>query len=452
MTTRLDTQTPRTATTALLTAADVSKMYGEGARHFLVLDRVRLELWPGQFVALLGPSGSGKSTLLRILAGLLEPTSGHVLVHGEPLHGVNPQVTMVFQSFALFPWMTVLQNVEVGLAKDDLDPAIRRERAMRAIDQIGLDGFEGAYPRELSGGMRQRVGLARALVAEPEVLLMDEPFSALDVLTAENLRRQLVHLWRERQMTTQAIIMVSHNIDEAVTMADRLLILTTDPGRIRVEIPGLSLAERIRPGGAHARLVDAIYRIMTNPHEDPAQLLPNVRTVQRPISVRPYQTLPHVSTGDLTGFIEHLTTLGGQEDLYELAEELQLEADDLLPMVEAADLLDFADIREGDVILTPIGHQLADADVLKEKEIFRQQALMGIQLIRQIVRELEQQPRHRLPEDQFLDRLEQSFSAEEALRQLATAIDWGRHAELFAYDADRGELFLEEPEPPLPEE
>jgi NitT/TauT family transport system ATP-binding protein len=426
----------------LLAVCAVSKFYDNGTNRILVLDRVSLELRAGEFVALLGPSGAGKSTLLRILAGLIPPSSGEVLVHGEPLRGPNPRAAMVFQSFALYPWLTVLENVELGLLAKNLPRAERRRRALAAIDLIGLDGFEDAYPKELSGGMRQRVGFARALVVEPEVLLMDEPFSALDVLTAENLRHELLDLWLERRIPTQAILMVTHNIDEAVSMADRLVVLSADPGRIRVEIPGLPLPER-RKGPAHSQLVDVIYRLMTNPQEDVAALLPAARPVQPAVEFRPYQALPHVSIGHLTGFIERLHALGGREDLYALARALHLEADEVIALAEAADLLGFADIQEGDVVLTEAGRRFAEAGVLAEKELFRQQALAHIDLIRQIVHDLEARPDHRLPEEPVLARLQAFFSPQEARRQLDTAIDWGRYAEAFAYDDDRGELYLE---------
>lgn len=431
----------------LLSARNISKYYGDGSGSILVLDSVSLDLRPGEFVALLGPSGSGKSTLLRILAGLLTPSSGEVLVHGQPLHGPNPQVAIVFQSFALYPWLTVIDNVELGLLAKGFPAEERRRRALAAIDLIGLDGFEEAYPKELSGGMKQRVGFARALVVEPEVLFLDEPFSALDVLTAENLRRELRDLWQARTIPTRAMLMVTHNIDEAAAMADRLLILGADPGRIRVEIPGLPLAERRREGPEHARLVDTIYRIMTNPHEDVATLLPAAHLMQSlPIS-RAYQTLPHVSIGDLAGFVERLQALGGHEDIYELARDLQMEADDLLPLTEAADLLGFADIQEGDMLLTGTGQQFAAAGVLEKKALFRQSVLANVNLIRQIETELRKSG-GQMKEDRFLESLERSFSLEEARQQLDTAIDWGRYAELFAYDDDSGELSMSKDAPP----
>jgi NitT/TauT family transport system ATP-binding protein len=446
MATLINNTTQATEQECVLAARQVSKFYGDEHERVLVLDSIDLELRAGEFIALLGPSGSGKSTLLRILAGLLKPSRGEVLVHAQPLQGANPQVAIVFQSFALYPWLTVQENVELGLLVKDLTPKERRERALAAIDLIGLDGFETAYPRELSGGMKQRVGFARALVVEPEVLFLDEPFSALDVLVAENLRHELLDLWRERKIPTRAILMVTHNIDEAVKMADRLLVFGANPGHVRVELPGLPLAQRHAKDGPHAQLVDTIYRIMTNPQEDVTKLLPGARPVQVATPAA-YQMLPHVSIGELTGFIERLHHLGGREDLYALAHTLHLEADELLPLAEAADVLGFADLAEGDVFLTEEGQHFAEAGVLEEKDLFRTQALTTVELLRRIVRELQGAPDQVLREDGLLEELEQTFSPQEARQQLDTAIDWGRYAELFAYDDDAGEFFLEEEVP-----
>lgn len=439
--------TQATGQEVVLAARAVSKYYGEAPKRVLVLDDITLDLRANEFIALLGPSGSGKSTLLRILAGLVSPSSGEVLVRGRPLQGTNPQVAFVFQTFALYPWLTVLDNVELGLLARELPATERRERALRAIDLIGLDGFETAYPRELSGGMRQRVGFARALVVEPEVLFLDEPFSALDVLVAENLRHELLDLWQARKIPTRAILMVTHNIDEAVQMADRLLVFGANPGRIRVELPGLPREQRQMKQSAHAQLVDTIYRVMTNPQEEVSALLPGARVRQPGPPALPYQTLPHVSIDELTGFIERLHAQGGREDLYELARDLQMEADDLLALAQGTTILGFADLDAGDVLLTAAGRRFAEADILEEKAIFRQQAVMSIALLRQITRSLEAEPDHRVQEDMFLRALEQSFSVPEARRQLDTAIDWGRYAELFAYDDEAGEFFLEEAEP-----
>jgi NitT/TauT family transport system ATP-binding protein len=441
----------------LLEARMCSKTYAsegkqaQSASPPLVLDCVNVQIRVGEFVALLGPSGSGKSTLLRILAGLIPSSSGQVLFKGKPQHGPNPHIAIVFQSFALFPWLTVLQNVELGLEAQQMTPTQRLKRSLAAIDTIGLDGFEDAYPKELSGGMRQRVGFARALVVEPEILFMDEPFSALDVLTAANLRKELLGLWREQSVPTRAILMVTHNIDEAVSMADRILVLGANPGRIRVELPGLPMTQRTAQSEAHTELVDLIYRIMTSPQEDISKLLqssaPPAQTGPlAPAPPRPFQVLPHESIGDITGLIELVYSRGGREDLYQIGRHFQLELDDLLPLVEAADLLDLADTEEGDLVLTPQGKRFAEAGVLEEKNIFREQALANISILRKIVEALQAAPGHVLPEEHVLSILEKHFSPQEAEAQLETAINWGRYAELFAFQDDRGMFRLEEPD------
>lgn len=436
--------------TVLLAAHEINKYFGDDRTP--VLEDVSVELRAGEFIALLGPSGSGKSTLLRILAGLMQPSEGDVLVRGEPLRGPNPQVAIVFQSFALFPWLDVLQNVELGLLATDLETGARRERALKAIDLIGLDGFEEAYPKELSGGMKQRVGFARALVVQPEVLLMDEPFSALDVLTGENLRSELQELWSERTIPTKAILMVTHNIDEAVSLADRILVFGANPGRIRVELQGLPLVERRRKGPARAHLVDTIYHVMTNPAEDAAALVEQ-RTAKMGIvgrrtaefeRPRRYQTLPDVGIDDLTGFVQYLSTLGAKANVHELSRDLQMRADDLLAIVEATDLLGLADMHERQVFLTSLGQRFADVDLDEEKSIFRAAALEHISLLRYIVRELEDSPTHAIDAERILDDLEHSFSGGEARRQFETVVDWGRYAELLTYDDSSGELRLDE--------
>lgn len=436
----------------LLAANGVRKYYGDDRTP--VLEHIDFELHDGEFVALLGPSGSGKSTLLRILSGLMPPSEGEVTVHGAPLRGPNPELAIVFQSFALFPWLTVLQNVEIGLLASAEPEGERRRRALRAIDLIGLDGFEEAFPKELSGGMKQRVGFARALVVEPEVLFMDEPFSALDVLTGENLRGELQELWSERSIPTRAILMVTHNIDEAVSLADRILVFGANPGRIRVELPGLPLAERRKKGAARAQLVDTIYRIMTNPEEDAVALAEqrsaraggrgSETAAQRERPARRYQALPDVGIDDLTGFVQYLSGIGGKANLHELSRDLQMRADDLLALVEANDLLGFADMQERQVYLTPIGQRFAEVELDEEKAIFRRAAVQHISLLRHIVRELEDAPSHAIDAEGVLDDLEHSFSGGEARRQFETVVDWGRYAELFTYDDHAGELRLDE--------
>jgi NitT/TauT family transport system ATP-binding protein len=446
--------TPPAATVPLLAARDVMKYFGDDRRP--VLEHVSVELNEGEFVALLGPSGSGKSTLLRILAGLMEPSSGEVLVHGSPLEGTNPNVAIVFQSFALFPWLDVLQNVELGLLAMPVPEEERRERATKAIDLIGLDGFEEAFPKELSGGMKQRVGFARALVVQPEMLFMDEPFSALDVLTAENLRTELQDLWLGKTMPTKAVLMVTHNIDEAVSLADRILVLGANPGHIRVELKGLPAAERSAKGAARARLVSLIYRIMTNPDEDAASIVEqSVQGRTRPLAppgtaraaatrARRYQVLPDVSIDDLTGLVQYIGGIGGHAPAHDLSRDLQMRADDLLAIVAAIDLLGFGALQEHQVVLTPIGTRFADAETDDEKAIFRTQAIDHIALLHHIVRDLETSPTHTLDAERVIDELEHSFSGEQARRQFETAVDWGRDAELFTYDVSSGELTLDE--------
>jgi len=447
------TTTAVNGTTALLAADGVKKYYGDDRTP--VLDNVSVELREGEFVALLGPSGSGKSTLLRVLAGLMPPSEGVVLEHGVPLEGTNGHVAIVFQSFALFPWLTVQDNVELGLLAGQLTPDERRERAQHAIDLIGLSGFEEAFPKELSGGMKQRVGFARALVVQPEVLFMDEPFSALDVLTAENLRNELQELWGERSIPTKAILLVTHNIDEAVSLADRILVFGANPGHIRVELKGLSPSDRRQKGPVRARLVDTIYHVMTNPDEDavayvearaaevgrPAPAKTGRATGARP---RAYQTLPDVGIDDLTGFVQYLASIGGRGNVHDLARDLQMRTDDLLALVEATDILGFADMQERQVLLTPAGLTFAEAELDEEKAIFREHAMEHVSLLRYIVRELEASPTHTVEADRILDDLEDSFSSEEARRQFETAVDWGRYAEFFSYDDSSGELSMDE--------
>ncbi|HEV7704451.1 MAG TPA: nitrate/sulfonate/bicarbonate ABC transporter ATP-binding protein [Gemmatimonadaceae bacterium] len=448
------TTMPPMETMPLLAARDVMKYFGDDRRP--VLEHVSVELNEGEFVALLGPSGSGKSTLLRILAGLMEPSSGEVLVHGSPLEGTNPNVAIVFQSFALFPWLDVLQNVELGLLAMEVPEEERRMRATKAIDLIGLDGFEEAFPKELSGGMKQRVGFARALVVQPEVLFMDEPFSALDVLTAENLRTELQDLWLAKTMPTKAVVMVTHNIDEAVSLADRILVFGANPGHIRVELKGLSPADRTAKSAPRARLVELIYRIMTNPEDDAVAIVEqSLQGRTRPIAprgaaraaatrARRYQVLPDVSIDDLTGLVQYIGGIGGHAAVQDLSRDLQMRADDLLAIVEATDLLGFGALQERQVVLTPIGTRFADAETDEEKAIFRAQALDHIALLHHIVRDLETAPTHTLDAERVIDELEHSFSSEEARRQFETAVDWGRYAELFTYDDSSGELTLDE--------
>ena len=438
----------KTATECLITLEGVSKVYQQpNGQKISILEPINLEIRAGEIVALLGPSGSGKSTLMRMIAGLIPPTAGQVLYHNRPLVGLNPGVAIVFQNFALYPWLTVLENVELGLkAKGEL-PELRRQKALRMIDIIGLDGFENAYPKELSGGMRQRVGFARALAVEPELLCMDEPFSALDVLTAENLRFELLDLWLEKKIPTKAVLIVTHGIEEAVILADRVVVLGRNPGLIRAELTVTLPHYRDRKTPEFQALVDQVYTILTNPELScdtvtaPAESAAAVSQHQ-PAQSAKYQSLPQVRIGAIAGLLELLEDRK-EKDLYRLGQELMLEVDDILPIVEAAKLMDFLVIQEGDLILTPVGIQFIAGGIDQRKQIVRTQILSNIRLVQQISRMLQVKRNHRISEELILDILETHFSPQEAMRQLKTAIDWGRYAELYSYDEPGGEIFLE---------
>lgn len=430
----------------IIQARAVEKFYTQpDGRRIQVIAPIDLAICPDKIVALLGPSGSGKSTLVRILTGLARPSAGEVLWHGRPLDGQLPNVAIVFQSFALFPWLTVLENVEAPLKARGIGAVERRKRALRILDIVGLDGFETSYPKELSGGMKQRVGFARALVVEPEVLFMDEPFATLDVLTAENLRGELLELWLSKKMPTRAILMVTHNIEEAVLLADRIIVLSRNPARIRADFEVELGHPRDRKARGFVEIVDYIYKVITQPDIEPALLGAEARRVVTagPITGK-YQMLPHARPGGIAGLLEILIDRGGRDDLYHLADELVMEIDDLLPIVEAAALLNFIRLQEGDVEITAEGRAFAEADILTRKVIFRKAALENVLLLRQIEHALKAKSDRALPDDFFYDILEEHFSEEEAQRQLKTAIHWGRYAEIFDYDADSGRLILTE--------
>ena len=401
-----------------------------------------LEVFPGKIVALLGPSGSGKSTLLRMLTGLSVPSSGEVFWHGEPISHHPPNVAIVFQSFALFPWLNVLENVEAPLEARGVSAIERRKRALKMLDTVGLDGFETAYPKELSGGMKQRVGFARALVVEPEVLFMDEPFSALDVLTAETLRGELLELWLGKKMPTTAIFVVTHNIEEAVLLAERVIVLGKNPGRIRSDFEVGLTYPRDRKATRFVEFVDYIYKIMTQPDVEPASPLPGVLA---PVPRQKYQMLPHARTAGIAGLLEILRDGGGQADLYRLAEKLAMNVDDLLPIVEAATLLGFAELKEGDVQITPEGIGFAEADILTRKVLFREAALKHVAILQCIDSVLRAKSDHSIPDEFFHDILDEHFSQDEVERQFETAMNWGRYAEIFDHDPQNGRLVLTEP-------
>ncbi|MGA7314114.1 MAG: nitrate/sulfonate/bicarbonate ABC transporter ATP-binding protein [Silvibacterium sp.] len=437
----------------IIRAQQVEKFYAQPSENRIqVIAPTDLSIVPGEIVALLGPSGSGKSTLLRMLAGLSKPSGGEVYWHGKPISTVRIHVSIVFQSFALFPWLTVLENVEAPIRAAGMAPAERKERSLKILDTVGLDGFQAAYPRELSGGMRQRVGFARALVVEPEVLFMDEPFSALDVLTAENLRSELLELWQKKTIPTQAIFLVTHNIEEAVLLADRIIVLGRNPGHVRTDFKVTTLTHpRDRKSPPFTHLVDYIYKVLTKPDVVPAEV-PDLETGRKVRDQRHmhYEMLPHARPGGIAGLLEIVIDLSdqstGRADIYKLADELAFEIDDLLPIMEAAQILGYLRVGEGDVVITPEGREFAESEILKQKELFRKAALDHVLLLRQITRALQNKSDHTVPEEFFLDMLDEQFSEEETQRQLDTAINWGRYAELFDFDAARRRFILPETE------
>ena len=391
-----------------------------------------LDIQPGMIVAMLGPSGSGKSTLLRMLTGLTKPTGGQVLWHGIPVADCNPNVAIVFQSFALFPWLTVVENVEVPLIARGMEHAERHQRAMKQLAAVGLKGFETAYPKELSGGMRQRVGFARALAVEPEILFMDEPFSALDVLTAENLRGELLELWTGKKIPTKSIFVVTHNIEEAVLLADRVIVLGRNPARVRADFEIPLTHPRNRAAAEFLLYVDYIYKMMTQPD-----------LVTAPPSAgakRALQVLPHSRPGSVGGLLELLNDRGGKEDLYRVAEDLLMELDDLLPIVESAVMLGFAKSDRGDIELTPEGKAFAEADIEKRTTLFREAALKHVSLLQQINMALSIKGDHSMPLEFYRDVLDEHFAADEVKRQIETVLHWGRYAGIFTYDSENDRL------------
>jgi NitT/TauT family transport system ATP-binding protein len=425
---------------ALIDLRNVCRSFPTGSgEDLLVLEKVDLTIRAGEMVGLLGRSGSGKSTLLRIIAGLIAPSSGQAECRGEAIKGPPNGVAMVFQSFALFPWLTVLQNVELGLEALGIDDAERRKRALAAIDLIGLDGFESAYPKELSGGMRQRVGFARALVVHPDLLLMDEPFSALDVLTAETLRTDLIDLWIEGRLPIKSILMVTHNIEEAVLMCDRILVFSSNPGRVAAEYKVELPHPRNRLDPAFRQLVDTLYARMT--HRETTTLPTGIQ------GVGVGMVLDHVSSNVLSGLIETLAgpPYNGHADLPVLAGQLQLEADEILHLGESLQLLRFAQLSEGDLVLTDAGKRFTNLETDARKKLFAEHLLAYVPVMGLIKRVLDERPSHTAPAARFRNELEDYMSEEYADETLRTIVSWARYGELFAYDEQSETFSLENP-------
>jgi len=429
---------------SLLQVRGVRKTFPKSdAGELLVLEGVDLALTPGEIVGLLGRSGSGKSTLLRLIAGLAVPSAGSIQYLGQDVRGPSAGIAMVFQSFALFPWLTVFENVALGLEAQRLPKDQIRERSLQAIDLIGLDGFESAYPRELSGGMRQRVGFARALVVHPNILLMDEPFSALDVLTAETLRTDFLDLWGEGRMPIKGVILVTHNIEEAVLMCDRILVFGSNPGRIVSEIVVTLTQPRDRLNLTFRDLVERIYVEMT---ARPSGGGAAGRTEWFP-GHGIASVLPRVSSNLLSGLMETVAAapFKGAADLPKIASDLQMEIDDLFPVAETLQMMRFAEIEGGDLKLTEAGLRFASAELAERKGIFAQQLLRYVPLAAHVRRILDERASHTAPKARFIDELEDSMGDEEAEQTLRAIISWGRYAELFAYDDQNLQFSLENP-------
>jgi NitT/TauT family transport system ATP-binding protein len=428
---------------AILDVQDVRKTFPTpSGGELVVLDNVNLTLRAGEIVGLLGRSGSGKSTLLRIVAGLIRPSAGSVIYQGGPIEGPADGIAMVFQTFALFPWLTVLENAEVGLEAQGAPPQEIRRRALAAIDLIGLDGFESAYPRELSGGMRQRVGFARALVVDPRILLMDEPFSALDVLTAETLRTDFLDLWVEKKLPIKSVLLVTHNIEEAVLMCDRIIVFASNPGRCVGEIKVPFPYPRSRLDPPFRQMVDDIYALLT------ARAQPAPGTKEKgPPAFGLYDRLPRVSTNLISGLIETLASpvYHGRADLPAIAAALQHEVDDLFPIAEALQILGFAELVQGDILLTAGGRLFAEADVDARKRMFAEHLLRHVPLAAHIRRVLDERPGHRAPRVRFEAELEDHLSEEDAEETLRAVTSWARYGEIFSYDDESETFSLENP-------
>jgi len=425
---------------ALLKLRHVQQTYASGQRRFTAVQDVNLTIYEGEFVALLGPSGCGKSTLLRIITGLQRPSKGTVLYREQPVNGVNPHATIVFQSFALFPWLSVFENVDLALKARGIPSNVRATRTMDLIDRVGLNGFETAYPRELSGGMRQKVGFARAMAVEPELLCLDEPFSALDVLSAESLRSELMELWTGGGIPTKAILMVSHNIEEAVFMADRIVVMDKEPGRIVAEVKVGLQHPRQRKSEAFQKVMDKVYSILagqTEPETIELGVAPGEQGRTR--------SLPNVTITDLAELLEQLSELPENRfDIYRLPHELGVNSDHLLSLTEAAEILGFVYVEKGDITLTSLGETFAEASIQARKEIFAAR-IRRVPLMRWLMTMLNNSENRALNWDIIYDALESEFPEGDAEKQLDILIDWGRHAELISYNDDKALVYLKTP-------
>ncbi len=431
-------------TTPLLRLQRVSLRYsGPGNRDMEVLRAIDLEVHEHQVVAILGPSGCGKSTLLRVAIGLESPTSGEVFHRGKPQSGLNTSVALVFQNFALFPWLTVVENVAIGLENFGLSDHERDQRVRRVIDTVGLAGFEEAYPKELSGGMKQRVGFARALAMEPELLCMDEPFSALDVLTGETLRNEVMDLYTSRDSPVNSILMVTHSISEAVFMATRIVVMGAHPGIIRAVIDNPLPFPRQERHPEFRQLSEKLHALITQ------SVLPEENTGMPSTGPRrlPVQTIPPVAMGRIIGLLELLENEGDME-LFKLAQQVDEEFGKLLLVVQAAELLGWATTPGQRVEMTDAGRAFLAADINTRKRLLKAR-LLDIFVFDLVIQMLERSANGELAEEIVQGQLALRFPHERPHRILQTLVGWARYAELFRYSSTRKVFHSLQATPPI---
>ncbi|MGA3068072.1 MAG: nitrate/sulfonate/bicarbonate ABC transporter ATP-binding protein [Tepidisphaeraceae bacterium] len=427
-------------------AIDVSMEFGEGAARLQVLQKICIAVKTGEVLAILGPSGSGKSTLLRILIGLIQPTEGKVLAHGKPLVGIHPGVSLVFQNFALFPWLTVVENIKLALNGLDLNAASAKDRVARCVDVVGLEGFEEAYPKELSGGMKQRVGIARALARAPELLCMDEPCSALDVFTAESLRSEIYRMWSggESKLPFQpkSVVIITHNIEEAVFLADRIVVMGARPGHIRTIIQNDVPHPREYQSPTFQRMVQRIHDVITKEQMPDVPEAPAV--VEAPGQIPQPAPLPSVNLGHIFGLMEIVRDHGGQMDVFNLDQLTDYDFGHTIAVVKAGEMLDFLDTPKNQVLLTDIGRRFLDGDINARKQMFRDQ-LLTLGTFRFVLHLLKEAANNRLTKEIIEEELCIRLTTEDVDKAFSTIVGWGRFAELFGYDASSEELYLDVP-------
>jgi NitT/TauT family transport system ATP-binding protein len=432
---------------ALCEARGVSHVFRQPTgQNLTVLQEITLAIRHREIVALLGPSGCGKSTLLRILAGLIEPTKGEVLYHGQPLRGLNPGAAIVFQSFALYPWLTVTQNIDVVLTAAGLSARDSKTRTERVIRLVGLAGFEQAYPRELSGGMKQRVGMARALAVDPEILFLDEPFSQVDALTAESLRAEVIDLWAATGQHPSSILMVSHDIKEVVYMADRIVVMGTNPGVVRATVANKLPRPRDYRAPEFLALVDQLHDIITGSE------LPDLPAAAAAATGGMLEPLPEAASSEIEGLLEYLDARGGKEDVFRIASDTHREFGRVLNIVEAAELLDYVDTPKRMVVLDATGKRYVKALPEERKLIWREQ-LLKLRLFRDVYNALLRQPDHAVDQDFVLETIVINMPHENYEAVFQTFLRWARFGNLFAYDEPSQTIRLDEaatPEPSSP--